>query len=329
MESISDFWKSARERFTNPFAFAYLVSWFTFNWKITVALFFTDVPYSQLYWIVNHELEHPSTYLVPLILAIVYVVFVAFIRQVVSEMNIRFDKWGTARGIKASGGGKVSVDKYLKEREKLEIETKKLEEIFEKETKSNEAYEELEKKYNSMQFQYIESGASVANLRKTVNELSEQVTYLTPFEFQAKTLNEQLVRAQITLANLHDTKLIDGVWKVLKNEQNLYAEEYVVVIDNGVYSTDDYDTPMNMFFYDDRGGSLTFQINPTGRDIRANNLDYHNKDFLIGRENIDTIQYQRVEGTTIEKTKEHFAMHRAMQRENQSNSAKNKPQDLK
>lgn len=316
MESISDFWKSARERFTNPFSFAFIVAWFSYNWKITVALFFTDqypIQYQSVYDFIGDELSEDWNFIIPLGIAVLYVLLIAGIRQLVSLLNIVLDKWGTEKGIKLSGGAKVPVDKYLKAMKKVAETAKALDEAYEQETHKDKNYNELLSKHQTLQKQYNSAQTNVNNLQSEINGLQDVATERNTLRSENGFLSIQLQREQNTIAKLRDPKIMNGVWRVLytfKPTQN----DNIVVINDGIYSTVKFDMHIQSFFYDNRDRSMLFHIrlpqssgNPL---IRLFSLRFSNDNILDGLEDSNTVQYQRIDQYSIEDKLNEFAKQR-------------------
>jgi hypothetical protein len=207
MESIGDFWKSARERVTNPFAFAYIIAWFSYNWRITVALFAKDLNYQATKQVISQELmgyqfdklswlNGIDIWGVPALYATCYIVVIAVIRQLVSELNIRLDKWGTRRGIKASGGGEVPVSKYLKARERLGNQERTLSEILRTESQTQDNYNKLKTTHDDVQEQLVQSKFNVSSLQTKMLDLEKAAREQSDVVNQNPILHQQLLAEQ-------------------------------------------------------------------------------------------------------------------------------------
>src|SRR5690349_12089557 len=132
VESINEFIKNFRERLSSPFFFSFIVSWVSFNWKVTVALLWYN---SKLYpnegdlikFIETNTSNDQSVWL-PLLGAVLYT---GVIRNLVSAFVAFGSKWGGDLNLNILKGSKVPMSKFLTYRS-LYIQTNKdLEKIIE------------------------------------------------------------------------------------------------------------------------------------------------------------------------------------------------------
>lgn len=314
MESISDFWKSARERLTNPFAFAYVVAWFTYNWRVTVALFFTDnlpTAYKNVFSFISDQIDIDvvwgwplikgfDVYLVPFFLAIAYILLITFFRQVVGLLNVEFDKIGTMLMIKRSEGGKVPVEKYLTARKNVVKISKELDKLYEQETEKDRNFMLVQSNLETLQSKFRQSQDSVNNLQASLNEqtklatdgqsaLSELPAVKKALEDMERNYYEQL---EIT-EKMRDPRVFNGLWKANASDKK-GAREYEVMINNGTYTTPSMAVRMNDFFYDHRNGQMCFNTGGPALLTTVLVLTFENDEYVSGKEGNHAISYTRI-----------------------------------
>ena len=285
MESISDFWKSARERFTNPLAFAYIVAWFSYNWKITVALFFTDklpIQYQKVYNFIGDELKgiqfQDYTYFNgidvwgwPLVIAILYVVVISFMRQVVDWLNVKFNKVGTKWVLNESRGGKVSIEKYIAERDKVLEMTKRLEQLFAAETQKDTAYNNL-----------------LTNLKDTNEQLSKSHQNNTTLQTTVNQQQKDLQERQDAINSIHNYSPIRGRWDIrLGNEAATYYEVGITTNNTYIASNElNAETQIiNLFYNKVERTILFYRINRNTGKVFVYDLRIQTEHHLEGTEN--------------------------------------------
>lgn len=117
-DHISDFFKNLRERFSNPFFSAFIVAWLFLNWQVPLALLAYDttmlksdgyVSYADM---IRKTVQGDNAFLYPLLVAILY----PLARNLLNAVHGWFKSWGSRLYFWAAGGGKVSVQEYIKMR---------------------------------------------------------------------------------------------------------------------------------------------------------------------------------------------------------------------
>lgn len=284
METLAEFWKSARERFTNPFAFSYIVAWFTYNWRITVALIFTDkLPscYKNVFSYISDQSKGWDVWVCPLLIAVGYVVLIAFVRQVIDWLNVKFNKLGTKWVLAESKGGKVAIEKYMAERDKVLDMTKKLEDLFATETEKTTNFNQLTENYNQTSQQYIASQKANSELQaKLVIEL------------------ERTKKLQETLNGVHDYSVIRGTWDVQVGDglNAPYTSYRVTITDTNAFKYDLMGRESqieNIFYNRDTGALLFYRLDKAANQTFVYDLKVSTQHHLEGTENGIQIHFNR------------------------------------
>ncbi|MBN8653398.1 MAG: hypothetical protein J0L67_18365 [Cytophagales bacterium] len=167
LESIFD---SIKERLTNPFIFSFIAAWLTFNWEVTLALFWFDSAdlrakgYSNLIDFINANTNNWS-WGVPVLLALGYTFGMPLFKMGIEWFNALVLKWTNYRLFKISEETPVSYGKYFE----LKKEQRKL--IDELASDVNTASQKAQE-YADIQKRIAETESSYGS---TINDLKVQI----------------------------------------------------------------------------------------------------------------------------------------------------------
>jgi hypothetical protein len=140
MEKLSDFFKTIKDRLSNPLIASFLISWLIINWKIVIGVILykiTDLHldgYVSYLDLVSKNIDTTNIFYHPLIVALIYTFIFPFIRNLIYAFNTWIIAWGNKLNLNLSKKSKVSMTKYLELRETYEGRTKLLEKILDQES---------------------------------------------------------------------------------------------------------------------------------------------------------------------------------------------------
>src|SRR5216684_1485708 len=101
MEKINEIVNSIKERLSNPFIFSFLVAWFTYNWKIPVALIWYSQPelkadgYNGFFDLIGKQALTTNSVVYPIGFAVAYILFNPLIRILINAFNAWMTGWGS------------------------------------------------------------------------------------------------------------------------------------------------------------------------------------------------------------------------------------------
>lgn len=139
MDTLKDIFKSAFERFSNPFVFSFVCAWLIFNWQITLALFWFDkdqivlAGYTSLIDLIAEKVKVDGIIWKPLLFSFGFVLVNPWIKNLISSFNTYTAKIGDKWNLNISKDGKVSVSKFISLNAELSKQKKYLAELIENE----------------------------------------------------------------------------------------------------------------------------------------------------------------------------------------------------
>lgn len=93
-EKLKDIYENIKDRLSNPLIFSFIVSWLVYNWEITVALLWYDKDqikaegYKSIFEFIQYQLNSKCfSFIIPLILALVYTFIMPYIKEFVDFTN--------------------------------------------------------------------------------------------------------------------------------------------------------------------------------------------------------------------------------------------------
>lgn len=278
MESIRDFISSISERFSNPLISAFCVSWIFINWQITVSLIWFDSHqifyegYDSIFELIRAKLNIRYYFYYPLSSALVYTFLMPIIRTYIGAFNSKISKWSENWNLVITGSGKIGVDKYIKLRKRLEMQSKTLEEIIEDEGMYSQKVIDLKSQNSELK----NEKRKLQNQYQTLIETSIEQTDLSFLGGQwIATIKQGPVVIEV------EKILIEEDLFFVLDEQNVRSIQYTI--------RDFKFNPKTKEIFFIKEGSASNQ-----KYIYVNHLKKEDKDLLVGTENYSiVIEYKR------------------------------------
>ena len=286
--NFSEAIKSLRERLTNPFLSSFIIAWILANWKITIALLWFNsrqyelAGHKNIFSFIEKELNPCSSFIKPLIAAILYTLLIPILRMLISAFTVYINSRSSEWNMIILKDKSIPFEKYLKLKDDNSIQRRKLialvedEENKDKELKSKEG--ELEKVNSEISRLKLE-------LEKTNSNLNEMTNY----------------------------NIIAGHWKYSRPLKvgNSKQINDILKIENGKIfikmPNNSYQNIYNIrnFYYDKTKQIISFvkekelsqnDVNDPREDFLSNTLQFSGEtnSILTGSENGLTVQYQKI-----------------------------------
>lgn len=294
-DSIQDILDSMKERFTNPLVFAFMASWVVWNWRVVVALLWTesgskDETTNGVIAYIEENVPLDKGLIWPLVSALVWVFLFPLIKVGIQAFYARVNRYGTDRVLKIKGQGSISVRRYLSMRDDYTKRTERLMTLIEQEEETAEKLRE--------------ATTEVTLLRSKNVELQNSET-------QART---EMANKDMMMRRAFDLAGIGGNWKSEYVNGNVHGEEFIEItgdkyfilsMSGGYPSSKQQMFKITSFHFDERKGEICFvkelidaqkNIRPKDHHFSVNILRLsEDGTTLTGTENTTTkIQYTRV-----------------------------------
>ena len=140
LDDVKDFVKSFTDRFSSPLFGSFVISWLIINYEIPITLFFYKQNELMLdgYPSYLHVIWQQSSLwkfgILPIALALAYVIGYPFIKNGISILHAKADAWGGNWVIKATKGQKIDISKFLTLREELRSARLRVDELYEQDS---------------------------------------------------------------------------------------------------------------------------------------------------------------------------------------------------
>lgn len=293
-DSIQDILDSMKERFTNPLVFAFMASWVVWNWRVVVALLWTDSGSHEettngIIAYIEHSVPLESGLIWPLLSAIAWVFLFPLIKARIQAFYARVNRDATNEVLKIKGQGSISVQRYLSLRDVYTERTEKLVTLIK-------------------QQEGIVEELSIATTE--VTNLKSENVQLKNSETQART---EMANKDMMMRRAFDLTVIGGNWKSEYVNGNVHGEEFIEItgdkyfilsMSGGYPSSKQQMFKITSFHYDQRKDEVCFvkelidaqkNIRPKDHHFSVNILRLsEDGTTLTGTENTTTkIQYTR------------------------------------
>ncbi|MBX2915897.1 MAG: hypothetical protein KF856_11575 [Cyclobacteriaceae bacterium] len=221
MERLESIFDSIKERLTNPFIFSFIVAWLTFNWEVTLALFWFDSAdlktkgYSNLIDFIYANTNNWS-WCIPILVALGYTFLMPLFRMGVEWFNALVLKWTNNRLFKISEETPVSYGKYFE----LKKEHKKLidELASDVNTASQKAqeYADIQKRMTETEKTYSQT---IEGLKVEIGRKDDLITKAEEEKLKqrnnAELANEKLQQMMRPIEGLWQYTYMDGTDKIV------------------------------------------------------------------------------------------------------------------
>ncbi|MEQ9101913.1 MAG: hypothetical protein RIF36_11945 [Imperialibacter sp.] len=223
MDQIKEFFGNAKERLNNPFFFSFILSWFLWNWEITLALFYWEGGLFSLLEYIGCNTDWVHSFLLPVMSAFVYL----FFKLVASAIVTWFDKHSDNLNISISKERSVKMNKYLRDRERLDTSLQNLEKIINAENVTQEQLAETTDTNTKLSIKLSEVQTDLSKFQILSNELelknrklTEQVSNLGKVikfrEAETKKIQEMLSPEVLTRPDPFDSSMMQGDWTLTR-----------------------------------------------------------------------------------------------------------------
>jgi hypothetical protein len=294
-DSIQDILDSMKERFTNPLVFAFMASWVGWNWRVVVALLWTDSgsdvrSTTEVIEYISRNIQPGHGFWCPFASALLLVVILPLVKIGLQILYAYMNRMGTRVVLKIKAEGSISVRRYLSMRDDYTKRTERLVTLIEQEEETAEKLREA---------------------TTEVTELRSKNVDLQNSETQART---ELGNKDRMMRRAFDLAGIGGNWKSEYVNGNVHGEEFIEItgdkyfiisMSGGNPSSKQQMFKIISFHYDERKGEVCFvkelidaqkNIRPKDHHFSVNILKFsEDGTTLTGTENTTTkIQYTRV-----------------------------------
>lgn len=218
MESVKDVLHSFKERLTNPFLGAFIISWLIFNYDIIITLLVYDEKIWHTYGhdtvldFIKSRLCIEKSLWYPLASALGYVLMFPVLKNLVNIYMAFSGKWGSKSVFSVSKEGAVSMERYFRMKSIVKEQIQKLKEAVKEESEYLTQIGELELKKAQLETNLGKSELKASELEaantmmKTEQErLNKTNEELTGF---LKKYNDNIAEIAEKLGTL------DGIWRV-------------------------------------------------------------------------------------------------------------------
>ena len=228
MDQLKEFFGGAKERLNNPFFFSFILSWFLWNWEVTLALLYWNDGFLNLLDFAACKTDWVHSLVFPVLSAFAYLV----IKLGASALVTWFDKKSDNLNISIAKEKSVKLSKYLRDRERLDISLDNLEKIINAENVTTIQLNKQRQIADKARVDLAEARNVITDLRiqqqhssQTNQELNKQVSVL-------RNELENYGHTQKALQKTFDTQTMDGEWKVTDFRDNtdiiIRSEVYLI-----------------------------------------------------------------------------------------------------
>jgi len=284
LEKLSDFFKSIRERITNPIVFSFILSWLVWNWEVTLLLIYADSASSIIASIDKKKIF----FWPPVLFAISYTILSPLIKNLVRAFQTWCTKWGENWNLGISKEQNVPISKVLYISEEYAKKSKILEDIIKD---RNKTIEDFDKEHTKLLLEQQKSAGLIEQNNAISNELS--------------VLKSQML-------NAFNVNILNGTWEctTLKESGEKITEE--LHINGGQISVLEFNQVVPIFdikdFYINLNDERIFFVKYTKPEVLSStrkrhgdltmisyNIDSSNIKFFINE--LKMMSNSRLEGT--------------------------------
>lgn len=175
MQILSDLKNDLVERFSNIFISAYILSFFAWNWKIPIALFFLktiDVKaegYVSYFDLITQVLRKPLCFWAPFIFAVAYTLAMPIIRRAVLWYQAIMKARSLKEVNKVLSYATVPMSKYIDKINELETKKRRLEQVIASESISLDEIKSLNLEISNLKRQNESNEASIQLWQKSLD----------------------------------------------------------------------------------------------------------------------------------------------------------------
>lgn len=142
-ETIDDLLSSLKDRFTNPVAFSFLCSWVVINWRVILALLWTDDLKADIHAAgglveyVSSQFTWWRSFCLPLLLGTCLVLLLPIVKALLQMFYAYVNREGMNRVLAIKQDGNISVRSYLRLRKDFSDRTSELMRIVKEDTEAS------------------------------------------------------------------------------------------------------------------------------------------------------------------------------------------------
>lgn len=254
MNKFSEIFENLKERLSNPFFLAFIISWIFWNWEVSVALIWYDPVQIEkegcksLFAFIRCNTNNWDSIIAPVISALLYI---TVLRLILTALNDLFSRLSEEMSIRILQDSSVSMTKFLTLREANKKQAKQLEKIIKDEDKTLENF----KNENELRLDVELKNISLQNANNELNR------YIHDF---------------------FDIVFLNGNWSVSRDSGESKTTTYIemqnghVFVYNGIFKERKYQ--LNNYVYDTKNRSIFFVMNRVWDNVEPRKVRMLEKD---------------------------------------------------
>ncbi|KAA5537043.1 hypothetical protein F0919_05050 [Taibaiella lutea] len=244
MDSLQDFFKEFKNRIANPIFFSFIIAWLLWNWKVTVGFLMynqdtlKNYGYFNYSYLITENASWENYFYHPLCSALFYTILFPPIRVGIIAFLSWMDRINTWSKKKIMKNATVPMRRFMKETERTDGLSKKLEDLYTKDSAIKDENDDLKSKLNDEMNISAQQSTQLRNFTEEVLSLNNNIGDLK----NKLLLSEERIQLY---SKQFDQTLINGVWEIVykcKEEPSLrnfsgetISERIVVSIKDGKF----------------------------------------------------------------------------------------------
>lgn len=185
MDRVTEIYNAIKERLTSPFIFSYIVAFFTYNWKVTVALLFYNqqeieaAGYSSLFKFIQDNANHTDTLLCPLLFAALYTLIYPFLKLGINAFQTWIGVLDERLSLNISKGHKIPVAKYLELKAEVNVQSERLQQVLNDDSANKTEIAELNNKLAESESEMERTKTALQRVEHDLNDHKRQLASVT------------------------------------------------------------------------------------------------------------------------------------------------------
>ena len=151
MNTVSEWFKGLRSRFSNPIFFNFLIAWFIINWRIPLGILKYDLQdlkvdgYNSYFELIQRNSSYLEMFYYPLLISIGYTLINPFVKILLTALNTWVNTWGNNWHLRIGRTSNVPIGRYQKLFDDLQNREHDLEKLIKTESKLMEENDSLKR----------------------------------------------------------------------------------------------------------------------------------------------------------------------------------------
>jgi hypothetical protein len=222
-EKLSEALENAKERFTNPMFYSFIISWCAVNWKIAFGIIWYDsrqiegLGYKTVFdFIIEYTY---SPFWLPFWFAILYTFVVApVIRNLNNVWTAFLNGIGNAFAFKATKKAPISVEMYKQAQDSIEQVHNQYADIINRAAEKDKILTEAQTNLTDANRRLSESQAGVATANGVI---AGQQIAIENMESELGNLKEKAAKDETSKKQINDLSIFSGAWDAVNIETKI------------------------------------------------------------------------------------------------------------